>query len=146
VLSRCHALTPYFDKNWENSFIFTDYHTKVASSAYTHIDRDTNSGPLNIQVSGSTTNLNLTMEAGRSWKIRRDHVPQPTERSWNRIASMVCLPPNQLSYSRPRKLQNIEKPAHGHRQSWSILFFDAMTAEESAAFCRRVERMGYRVL
>jgi probable F420-dependent oxidoreductase len=28
----------------------------------------------------------------------------------------------------------------------AFCFFDAMTAEESAAFCRRVERMGYKVL
>jgi alkanesulfonate monooxygenase SsuD/methylene tetrahydromethanopterin reductase-like flavin-dependent oxidoreductase (luciferase family) len=28
----------------------------------------------------------------------------------------------------------------------AFCFLDAMTAEESAAFCRRVERMGYRVL
>jgi len=28
----------------------------------------------------------------------------------------------------------------------AFCFFDAMTAEESAALCRRVERMGYKVL
>ena len=28
----------------------------------------------------------------------------------------------------------------------AFCFLDAMTAEESAAFCRRIERMGYKVL
>ena len=31
-------------------------------------------------------------------------------------------------------------------QLGAFCFLDAMTAEESAAFCRRVERMGYKVL